>query len=311
MSRYSHQRASCISVNSSAGFTLLELIVCLFVIGLLVALLIPAVQQVREAARATECRSKLHQISLAIQNYLDLHQCFPSTVVGNDYSYFAKILPQLEQASLFAEIQASDQTAFYSYNSRPLPMLMCPSDARNAGMPFLSYYLNHGNQLPETGASFNGFTADRPLKTRDVPDGLSQTAVLSETMLGHPTDPRSKYWKLTSRTYARGEEEIFADDCQAMPQTPGDPFDWLDGGWIDPSSTDYVHFLPPNHRSCQTGLTGAQYSGWTFSARNAGSWHVGMAHTSYADGSVRVTSDSIDRSVWRALGSRNGGEVIP
>jgi prepilin-type processing-associated H-X9-DG protein len=266
--------------------------------------LAPAVQQVREAARATACRSKLHQLNLAIHNYLELHQYFPSPVFRNEYSYAFKILPHLELTPIFEDFQAGDQDAIYEHLLRPIPALRCPSESGHPETPFVSYFMNYGNQLPDDADIGNGFHGgSRLLTTRDVTDGLSNTAILSEVIVGNLVDPRARYWKLTARSYARGEESAFADDCQSMPQTSSDPNEWFSSGWAYHWFNCYYHILPPNHRSCMI-LSGHEI-------RDSASWHAGMVHTAFADGSVRVTTSSIDRAVWRALGSRNGGEVNP
>jgi prepilin-type processing-associated H-X9-DG protein len=295
--------------RSPIGFTLVELIAVLVVIGLVIALLVPAVQQSREAARATECRSKLHQLSLAIHNYLELHRTFPTPVLGNETGYLLKILPQLDQTAIYQDFVSFNHAAMMDHLQRPLPFLQCPSDTGSSTMPFASYFMNEGNQLTvppnDLGNGFHGGL--RTLKARDVTDGLSNTAMLSEAISGNLVDPRATYWKLSARSYQRGDESALADDCQATPQSPGAPSDFFTNGWPYQSDTDYYHFLPPNHRSCK--LYGGIFNG--YEARNSASWHPGRAHTAYADGSVRVTSSSIDRSVWRAVGSRNGGEVNP
>jgi prepilin-type N-terminal cleavage/methylation domain-containing protein len=295
--------------KSRRGFTLIEILACLFVISLLIALLLPAAQQVREAARVTQCRSKLHQLSLAIHNYLDLHQVFPTPVLGNETGYTIKILPQMEQTSIYLDFVSYNQGAIQTHLVRPLSFFQCPSETGHPELAFASYYMNYGSHLivPPDNLG-NGFHAPlRSLSPRDVTDGLSNTAILSEVIAGNLVDPRARYWKLTARSYRRGEEAALADDCQTMPQGSGDPSDFFTSGWPYQSETRYWHFLPPNHRSCK--LYGGDFNG--YETRNSASWHAGMVQTAYADGSVRVTSSSIDRSVWWAVGSRNGGEVVP
>jgi prepilin-type N-terminal cleavage/methylation domain-containing protein/prepilin-type processing-associated H-X9-DG protein len=292
------------NANSRAGLSLIELLVCIFIVALLAALLIPAVQQVREAARAAECRSKLHQVNLAIQNYVELHQFFPTASLVGDYSYIVKILPQLDQAPLAAVFANGSPGERQSHFLDPMPMLLCPSEPGSDEIPHTSYYMNYGTLFPSGSSDFgNGFFDPHPLRPRDVLDGLSHTAIVSEIIITPKSDPRTHMWILGGRTYQRGNEAAFADDCDAMPRSPGDDSTGLETGWAFHLDNRYYHFLPPNHRSCKAGVDGLR-------VQNSGSRHPGMAHTAYADGSVHVTSSSSDRSVWQALGSRNGGEPV-
>jgi hypothetical protein len=210
-------------------------------------------------------------------------------------------LPQLELSGIAADFQAGNSL---QHLLRPMPMLRCPSDVHPPDSPTINYFMNHGSRLSdESSDGRNGFFGlDGPLSDRDVTDGLSHTVMLSEVIHGTPDEPRGKFWVLTDRDYAPGDESVFADDCQAMPQSAGDPYEHLIGGWVHRSGSEYYHLLPPNQRSCR--IPGYSY-------RNSSSSHPGIVHTAYADGSVRATSNSIDRAVWWAAGSRNGGEAVP
>ena len=125
------------------GFTLIELLVVIGIIAILIALLLPAVQQAREAARRTQCQSRLKQLALALHNYMDVHGSLPSgtiahansndenveglVVIDRAWAWGSRILPFIEQQGLYDEIgdQSLDR---FTHNLVPLPMFLCPSD---------------------------------------------------------------------------------------------------------------------------------------------------------------------------------------
>lgn len=127
------------------GFTLIELLVAIAIIAILIALLLPAVQQAREAARRTQCKNNLKQLGLALHNYRDVHMVFPPGSLrgsGLAWGWVSRTLPFFEQASAYSTIdftqtdcvvflkaqQAADKS---NATSVLLPMLTCPSDPRS------------------------------------------------------------------------------------------------------------------------------------------------------------------------------------
>ena len=125
-----------------SGFTLIELLVVIAIISVLIALLLPAVQQAREAARRTQCLNHLKQIGLALHNYEDAHRLFPPGWVSSDtngFSWMARILPQLDQGNLFQKIdftQASHASPpNLSVLQTPLNFFRCPTDTAGADLP--------------------------------------------------------------------------------------------------------------------------------------------------------------------------------
>src|SRR5579872_185409 len=164
-------------LNKRLGFTLIELLVVIAIIAVLVSLLLPAVQQAREAARRTQCKNNLKQIGLALHNYEGSFQVFPQArnVTAPDptapsgsgqygASAFTVILPYLEQESLYQRIDVT-RSALASVNmppanpaySTPLPVFLCPS---SPGSPTVDY-------TPELANSFGNFGI-----TLTVPNGL-------------------------------------------------------------------------------------------------------------------------------------------
>jgi len=131
-------------VNRQRGFTLIELLVVIAIIAVLVSLLLPAVQQAREAARRTQCRNHLKQLGLALHNYHSSQNVFPPGYVAgaaypattNGWGWCAQLLPQLDQGPLYDTINFSlavENSANLPVWSVTLPGLVCPSDQTGGG----------------------------------------------------------------------------------------------------------------------------------------------------------------------------------
>ncbi len=196
------------SMNRPA-FTLVELLVVIAIIGILVGLLLPAVQQAREAARRMQCSNHLKQIGLAMHNYESAYKRFPSgNMVGGSFSVglsaHARLLPFMEQAAVYQMVDFN-----YAYNHvnndaarmQRIPTFLCPSDTFDK-LPstlggYNSYYANSGTNIlagsPATLSSdpnygmpeCNGvFYRDSRVRPGDITDGLSNTIAFSEKIAG-------------------------------------------------------------------------------------------------------------------------------
>jgi prepilin-type N-terminal cleavage/methylation domain-containing protein len=297
------------------GFTLLELLVTLAVIAVLVSLLVPAVQQVRESARRLQCQSHLKQLGIALHSYHDVYGMFPMAGIGDGRSFHVSILPFIEQPAL-AElaVQAVTWQDLESLGRRRVPLFKCPSDPaahRPQGDRFepLNYVVNVGTGFQEHG--YNGFfVVPRHGKVRaaDVVDGLSNTAAISESLVGDGSPHiRRRIWVTPYPLVAAGELEQFAALCRQTAITgtansaPSVRWVWTDGG--DPMQTRYNHVLYPNDVSCvnEQAVQEGAYS--------TGSLHPGGVHGLLGDGHVRFFATHVDLQVWRAVGSRHGGEA--
>jgi len=219
------------------GFTIIELLVAISVIGVLVALLLPAVQGAREAARRTACRSNLRQIGIALHNYHDAHRCLPSGAIfvepapqplqGGWWSWGALLLPQLDQSALYSTVNPQGEqfilTSYYQQHGRiipggetVLPVFRCPSStlpdhATSVGpgaLPdrILGYatadYKGCTGGSRSSGLFVSSSGSPSRIRWSDVTDGLSSTIAVGE---GSYPGRSGETWPLWIATYRNFE----------------------------------------------------------------------------------------------------------
>lgn len=313
------------------AFTLIELLVVLGVIGLLAALILPAVQALRESARRARCANHLKQLALATHNFALVNGGFPAnpsfTIVGpwplgrHYRSVPYQLLPYLEQGPLYDSINQNvsllslpyfppaNATAF----STRVEGFLCPSDglAADGAAGRVSYRTNTGPTvpLPDRGAfGFGGLVL--PLSA--FRDGTSQTIAFSEKSVGSGEGGRydpMRDWIIVSEVegFPLRDADGMARYCASLtgPQRAR-----LDGGlaWIlhGGSYTKFSTTVPPNSPIPDCGSSIDDGAG-VFAARSG---HPAGVNAAMADGSVRWFSSSIDLATWRALGTRDGGELV-
>jgi prepilin-type N-terminal cleavage/methylation domain-containing protein len=332
-------------MHKRPGFTLIELLVVIAIIGVLIALLVPAVQQAREAANRMECLNNLKQMGLALHHYHDNYRTFPpgfiSTVTdptwqlpagncnafpperGPGWSFFALMLPYLEQGTLYKTIRLDlpiTDPANATARRTAVPTYLCPSDAgtgpitiTTCGNPpdpartpsvvtdaALCSYVgclgggNAANPDPNYGCyeyqPFNGvFHRNSRVRIADITDGTSTTVGVGERNSG--------FVQSSWVGVVPGSEVLYN---QASPPIP--PF--------DPSLNQPCQ----NWRPAITAIV-VHSRQYTLNAANGSpasfhSAHPGCGNFLFMDGSCRTIQNSISLTTMRALCTRNNGEVI-
>ena len=313
------------------GFTLVELLVVIAIIGVLVALLLPAVQAAREAANRTTCANNLKQITLALHNFHDTTKALPCGEYNTTayHSPMMVLAPYYEQGNVYDQMNLNVLwTVEPNYTlSRTQPAtLVCPTDPRRGkGEPlgWTAYHANMGVWVditgwdgvfgPQTNRVHKGKRGPGALTLANVIDGLSNTAAFGEVVTGAGASGQPKY----------------EFDCFIPPSTPTGtttdvrtaltPLKWQDydipwsGGWRwkgypwtegSPWRSWYNHVLPPNE-TCWVPASDF----WSIISPLQ-SHHPGGGHVSLCDGSVKFVPETVDARVWEAVGSREGGEAL-
>jgi prepilin-type N-terminal cleavage/methylation domain-containing protein/prepilin-type processing-associated H-X9-DG protein len=332
-----------------SGFTLIELLVVVTLIGVLIALLLPAVQMAREAARRSQCTNNLKQLGLAMHNYLDTYNRFPfgsqlrptgnaPGVIPNFYrwSTLASLLPFVEQAEKFDQLNLNHplyatSTAVSAENTttviRVVSTFLCPSDQGESVTPVLgfpavrfaptNYAFCTGDGLVENGGAFDTrgmFFINSSVKPGGVTDGLSKTIAASESLLGRAAAPPGQPQD-PDHVYATMYSAPLSDAGCASPGgfNVSDPrgFSWVNGEY---RCTLFNAYYGPNSRTldCLGFYLSQAMPERLFTGwgwRAARSKHPGGVNGMMGDGSVQFYSNSVDLPVWRAMSTRSNGET--
>lgn len=314
-----------------SAFTLVELLVVIAIIGILIALLLPAVQAAREAARRTQCANQLGQIILAVHNYELAHEVFPAGVVeakgpilnqptGYAIGWVARILPFLEEANAYRNLDFS--AGAYTAKNRPvrrltIRTLCCPSAVR--GEARSSYAACHHDVEAPIDVGNNGtFFLNRFIRYDDILDGSSQTIFFGEK-LTLQSDNDLGWLSGTRATLRNTGSPINA----GRGGPPAGPAPWLVEP-VEDSLTGAAAAEAADAPAEQTDTTAAAEDKGAAQGEAAagpvnpaltavggfGSEHPGGVMFALGDGSVRFLSDSISLPIFQQLGHRADGKLL-
>lgn len=326
------------------AFTLVELLVVIAIIGVLMGLLLPAVQMAREAARRTSCLNNLRQLGLAMHNYESAKQVYPPSTridggaANQPWSAQSLLLPYFEGGNVYDRIDF--RIGYHSDGNKTLfppngiaalriAMLMCPSEVNDrprldnaTGLPNhypLNYAMNVGQYLvynPVTRADGGGvFFPNAKLRPANVLDGLSQTLAFGEVKAFTP-----RFHDATLPTVAPANPtDVAAQVSGGAWSTENGHTEWVCGRAIH---TGFTTTFVPNTQvlrtvdgqvfdfDVSTSREGRNATDPTYAIITSRSFHSGTANFLMMDGSVRTIEDEIDPVVYRAMGSRAGREIV-
>jgi len=324
-----------------SAFTLIVLLVVIAIIAILIGLLLPAVQKVREAAARMQCSNNLKQLAIAMHTYHDAYQHFPKNrwgpygpTPGTDwegwycFSATVQILPYVEQGNLFQQfenLKTATRTSTWNNTGSPalqrLSVMLCPSSPRTsaAGYPGTNYAWCSGSSI-HTGGNANATNANGVInnygerRMTDLTDGTSNTIMVSEVVPGYDTANGVPYKSdavfnaVVNKAFpTQAELDAIGADTATRVLT-NNANTWA---WYGHTTSLLNTAATPNWRYVAAGQG---TPGW---AHDGGlgvipprSKHTGGVNVALADGSVRFIADTIDLLTFQRLGHATDGQVV-
>jgi prepilin-type N-terminal cleavage/methylation domain-containing protein len=302
---------------SRGGFTLVELLVVIAIIGMLVALLLPAIQQAREAARRSQCVNNLKNISLAIHNYHDTYKRLPYLGFSgwnlDTISWVGRVLPFVEQQAIYETLDWTDRVnggRNPEYRTTKFSIFSCPSETMVLGesnanpqwchqrasyavcVGNTNYRQDQANNWDGLWTYKNGgsaFQVDRIFSMSNVTDGTSNAVMLSEVPINQNNQGWRGMYAVTIYTSGGGFTGYLSPNTRSS----------VDGGRLCWNPDDYIRRIP-----CHGG------GNWWSATFAAMSMHPGGVNAANYDGSVMFVNESIDIWAWRVRTSTQSGEVV-
>lgn len=334
---------------SRRGFTLVELLVVIAIIGILIALLLPAVQAAREAARRSQCTNNLKQLALAFHNYHDVYKVFPAYQYMNTpttwnswrgHGALTMILPFIEQRALYDQIDfrfewdnndessianASPPTNFW-ISQRKIQAFICPSDT-----PFPDRNYGGNNYMVNGGSRWQHYSTGAPVPAsgafcrrvetgmNEIIDGTSNVVMLSEHLVGDNNNSFLTWRRDFTGMAAPGWDQFPTQaDVEAAGTTcdaNATSFQQSNAGrqWSAsfPGFIEFNTVAPPNWKH----ITCCENQGFGYACDRNGivpakSLHPGGVNVAACDGSVKFVSDTVDLTTWQRLGARGDGNPV-